>query len=89
MLTRLLVTPPARAGWIVPPPLPPALTTPPRHPSSCRLICSMSQVFDASEVKKHNTPESVWVVIDGQIFDVTSFLDDVRVLCPLPPAPCR
>ena len=28
-----------------------------------------------SEVQKHNTRESCWVVIDGQVYDATSILD--------------
>ncbi|KAG9248841.1 FMN-dependent dehydrogenase-domain-containing protein [Calycina marina] len=38
----------------------------------------MAKVFDASEVAKHNTPESCWVIVeqDGKknVWDVTSFL---------------
>lgn len=28
-----------------------------------------------SEVNKHNSPTSCWVVINGEVYDVTSFLD--------------
>jgi L-lactate dehydrogenase (cytochrome) len=27
------------------------------------------------EVQKHNTRQSCWVIIEGQVYDVTSFLD--------------
>ena len=27
------------------------------------------------EVQKHNTPESCWVIIDGQVYDATSVLE--------------
>ncbi|PWN97538.1 putative cytochrome b5 [Tilletiopsis washingtonensis] len=36
----------------------------------------MSKTFSAEEVKKHASEESVWVVVDGGVYDVTSFLDD-------------
>ncbi|KDN35580.1 putative cytochrome b5 [Tilletiaria anomala UBC 951] len=36
----------------------------------------MSKVFDAEEVKKHASEKSAWVVVDGQVYDVTDFLDD-------------
>ncbi|EED84816.1 predicted protein, partial [Postia placenta Mad-698-R] len=26
------------------------------------------------EVQKHNTPDSCWVVVEGQVYDVTSVL---------------
>lgn len=28
-----------------------------------------------SEVQKHNTRDDCWVVINGQVFDVTEFID--------------
>ncbi|KAJ0380813.1 hypothetical protein COL26b_001102 [Colletotrichum chrysophilum] len=34
----------------------------------------MSKVFTAEEVRKHNTPESCWVVLYGKVYDVTEFL---------------
>ncbi|KAG0157924.1 hypothetical protein PDIDSM_5436 [Penicillium digitatum] len=34
----------------------------------------MVKVFDATEVGKHNTPESCWVVLYGKVYDVTDFL---------------
>ncbi|EHL02017.1 putative Cytochrome b2, mitochondrial [Glarea lozoyensis 74030] len=34
----------------------------------------MSQKFSAEEVVKHNTPESCWVALYGNVWDVTSFL---------------
>jgi len=29
-----------------------------------------------SEVAKHNSKESCWVIISGQVYDVTEYLDD-------------
>ncbi|PWN88910.1 putative cytochrome b5 [Acaromyces ingoldii] len=36
----------------------------------------MSKTFEADEVKKHTSEQSAWVVVDGGVYDVTSFLDD-------------
>ncbi|KAL2757517.1 hypothetical protein ACRALDRAFT_2039930 [Sodiomyces alcalophilus JCM 7366] len=34
----------------------------------------MVKIFEADEVAKHNTPESCWVVLYGDVYDVTEFL---------------
>ncbi|KAI6380791.1 hypothetical protein MCOR25_001464 [Pyricularia grisea] len=34
----------------------------------------MAKVFDAEEVAKHNTPESCWVILYGEVYDVTHFV---------------
>ncbi|UNI21075.1 L-lactate dehydrogenase (cytochrome) [Purpureocillium takamizusanense] len=34
----------------------------------------MAKVFDAAEVAKHNTPDSCWVILYGNVYDVTEFL---------------
>ncbi|KAE8150744.1 putative mitochondrial cytochrome b2 [Aspergillus avenaceus] len=36
----------------------------------------MAKVFDATEVAKHNTPESCWVILYGKVYDVTDFLSE-------------
>ena len=33
--------------------------------------------FTLEEIKKHNTAESLWLVIEGKVYDVTSFRKDV------------
>ncbi|CEH13483.1 cytochrome b5 [Ceraceosorus bombacis] len=35
-----------------------------------------AKTFSIDEIKKHNSEESIWVVIDGGVYDMTSFLDD-------------
>ncbi|SNX83136.1 probable cytochrome b5 [Melanopsichium pennsylvanicum] len=36
----------------------------------------MSKQVDSIELKKHKSEDSAWVVVDGKVYDVTSFLDD-------------
>ncbi|KAF2810754.1 uncharacterized protein BDZ99DRAFT_441322 [Mytilinidion resinicola] len=36
----------------------------------------MAKVFDYAEVAKHNTAESCWVVLYGNVYDVTEFVPD-------------
>lgn len=33
--------------------------------------------FTYAEVKKHNTAEDVWLVINDKVYDVTKFLKEV------------
>lgn len=33
--------------------------------------------YSWDEIKKHNTPDSLWVVIDGNVYDVTKFKEEV------------
>ncbi|KAF2660829.1 hypothetical protein K491DRAFT_687951 [Lophiostoma macrostomum CBS 122681] len=36
----------------------------------------MSKVFDYAEVAKHNTAESCWVILYGNVYDVTKFIPE-------------
>ncbi|TPX15635.1 uncharacterized protein E0L32_004333 [Thyridium curvatum] len=36
----------------------------------------MVKIFDAEEVAKHNTAESCWVILYGEVWDVTEFLPE-------------
>jgi cytochrome b involved in lipid metabolism len=36
----------------------------------------MSKVFKQSEVAEHKKPESLWIIVDGDVYDVTK----VRIL---------
>ena len=42
------------------------------------------KVFSLEEVKKHNKArgedKSIWMVIHDSVYDVTKFLDEVRIL---------
>ncbi|KAK7301293.1 hypothetical protein RJT34_12154 [Clitoria ternatea] len=35
-----------------------------------------SKMFSISEVKKHSTPDSAWIIVHGHVYDCTSFLKD-------------
>ena len=37
---------------------------------------SPKEVFSMAEVAKHNSADSCWLVIDGEVYDVTSFLQE-------------
>ncbi|KAF2180217.1 L-lactate dehydrogenase [Zopfia rhizophila CBS 207.26] len=36
----------------------------------------MAKVFDYAEIVKHNTAESCWVILYGNVYDVTDFISD-------------
>ena len=35
------------------------------------------------EIKEHRSSDSLWLVVDGKVYDVTDFLDEVRAPPPL------
>ena len=37
---------------------------------------AVTKVFDLEEVKKHTREDDCWLVVDGDVFDVTEFLDE-------------
>jgi len=37
---------------------------------------SETRVFSLADVEAHNTLESCWVILHGNVYDVTKFLDD-------------
>lgn len=37
---------------------------------------SAKKMITWEEVAKHNTPKEVWLVIEGEVYDTTPYLDD-------------
>jgi hypothetical protein len=54
----------------------PAAATQPAAPAAAAPGKAASGEYTAAEVAKHNKKDDVWVIIDGQGLDVTSFLPD-------------
>ncbi|KAI4387535.1 hypothetical protein MLD38_005361 [Melastoma candidum] len=37
---------------------------------------TITKLFSAVEVAQHNTREDCWIVVDGKVYDVSSYLDE-------------
>jgi flavocytochrome c len=48
----------------------------PTKPKAEGAKSSASKAYSMEEVAKHNKKDDIWVVVDGQVLDVTSFLPD-------------
>lgn len=51
----------------------------------------MSKTFTAADVAAHKTPQDLYIIVDGDVFDLTKFQDDhpgivspVPVILPFP-----
>ena len=64
----------ALAGQLAPQPS--ATQTTPATSPSITPPSSAAKEFTAAEVAKHNKKDDVWVIVNGQVLDVTSFLPD-------------
>ena len=42
-------------------------------------MASEKKVFRATEVKEHKDAKSAWVIIHNQVYELTKFLDEVRL----------
>lgn len=65
----------ALAGHVSGSPTPAAVSTP-DSASATPVGKSTSGEYTLAEVAKHNQKDDIWVVIDGQVLDVTKFLPD-------------
>jgi len=66
----------ALAGQLAPQP-PTSQTTPSASaPSAVAPSASAAKEFTTTDVAKHNKKDDIWVIVNGQVLDVTSFLPD-------------
>ena len=35
-------------------------------------LLQMSETYTLADVSRHNTPESAWIVVDGNVYDITT-----------------
>ncbi|XP_074279515.1 nitrate reductase [NADH]-like [Silene latifolia] len=47
-----------------------------KRTSSTPFMNTNSKMFSMSEIKKHNSAESAWIVVHGHVYDATRFLKD-------------
>jgi cytochrome b involved in lipid metabolism len=40
------------------------------------ILATMSKTFTQSDVASHNKSDSLWIVVDGDVYDLTKFQDD-------------
>lgn len=66
----------ALAGQLAPQPSASQTTPSPSTPSAVAPASSASKEFTTADVAKHNKKDDVWVIVNGQVLDVTSFLPD-------------
>lgn len=43
----------------------------------------MSKTFTTSDVASHNKPDNLYIIVDGDVYDLTNFQDDHPGLSPL------
>jgi len=66
----------ALAGQLAPQPSASQTTPSASVPSAVAPSSSAAKEFTAADVSKHNTKDDIWVIVNGQVLDVTSFLPD-------------
>lgn len=68
---------PASGGWMPPPkPIAPVETPRPPKSESAPALSAMVKTYTLEDVAKHNSEESAWIVVDGGVYDTTSYLED-------------
>lgn len=51
-------------------------TSPPLVALPIHTYVTMSKTFTTSDVASHNKPDSLYIIVDGDVYDVTKFQDD-------------
>lgn len=41
-----------------------------------RVSPTMSKTFSTNDVSSHNKPDSLWIIVDEDVYDLTKFQDD-------------
>ena len=54
----------------------PSLSQSDTHPDSPSLTPTMSKTFTVSDVASHNKPDNLYIIVDGDVYDLTTFQDD-------------
>ncbi|KAF8549028.1 Flavocytochrome c [Imleria badia] len=66
----------ALAGQLAPQPSASQTTPSASAPSAVAPSSSAAKEFTTADVAKHNKKDDIWVIVNGQVLDVTSFLPD-------------
>lgn len=37
-----------------------------------------AKTYTLEDVKQHNTPDNLWIIIEGKVYDVTKFRNEVN-----------
>lgn len=40
----------------------------------------MAKIFSFEDIAKHNTRDDLWMVINGKVYDITAFVDEVTIV---------
>lgn len=71
---------PAKGGWMPPPASVPkengAKMPSPKKSASSPALANMNKKYTMAEVEKHSTEESAWIIVEGGVYDATSYLKD-------------
>lgn len=39
----------------------------------CKTMGSRKELISALEIEKHNSPDSLWIIVEGKVYDMTRF----------------
>jgi len=46
--------------------------------SRWKLSDTMQKIFTAEEVAEHQKRDDIWIIVDGKVYDVTNYIEDVN-----------